>query len=105
MHTRVSWKIFRFTSLGVEDEVPCGEASSGKRRPKWLQDTLKEVDFVFPPKRVNRESVSPEKFCSYVAKATSILDSELNRYEEASSEEVWREAMAEEYASIIKNNV
>ena len=25
---------------GAEDEVPYGEASSGKKRLKWLQDTL-----------------------------------------------------------------
>jgi len=90
---------------GAEDEVPYGEASSGKRTPKWLQDTLKEAKFVGPPKRVNRESVPPERFCSYVAKATTIIDSETTSYEEAASQEVWREARVEEYASIIKNNV
>ena len=73
---------------GVEDEVPYGEASSGKRRPKWLQDTLKEAESVGPPKRVNMESVPPEWFCSYVAKATNIVDSEPTRYEEVASEEV-----------------
>eukprot|EP00253_Pinus_taeda_P004364 PITA_04364 len=59
----------------------------------------------WPPKRVNRESVPPEQCCSYVAKATGIVDSEPTSYEEAASQEVWREAMVEEYASIIKNNV
>ena len=47
----------------------------------------------------------PKRLCSYVAKATSIVDSQLTSYEEAASQEVWREAMVEEYASIIKNNV
>eukprot|EP00253_Pinus_taeda_P014179 PITA_14179 len=59
---------------GAKDEVPYGEYSSGKRRPKWLQDTLKEAESVSPPKRVNRESVPPERFYIYVAKATSIVD-------------------------------
>lgn len=90
---------------GAEDVVPYGEASSGKRRPKWLQDTLKEVEFISPSKRVNRESVPPERFCSYVAKATNIVDIEPTSYEEAASQEVWREAMVEEYASMIKKNV
>ena len=45
---------------GAEDEVPYGEASSGKRRPKWLQDNLKEAESIGPPKRVNRESVPSE---------------------------------------------
>lgn len=79
-----------------------GKASSGKMRPKWLQDALKEVESVGPPKRVNRESVPPERFCSYVAKAINIVDSEPASYEEVASQEVWREAMVEEYASIIR---
>ena len=90
---------------GAKDEVPYGEASSGKRRPKWLQNTLKEAESASPPKRLNRESVPCEQFCNYVAKATSIVNSEPTRYEEAASQEVWREAMVEEYTSIIKNNV
>jgi len=65
---------------------------------------LKEAESIGPPKRVNRESVPLERFCSYVAKATSIVDSEPTSYEEVASQEVWREAMVE-YASIIKNNV
>eukprot|EP00253_Pinus_taeda_P005149 PITA_05149 len=60
---------------------------------------------VGPSKRVNRESVPPERFCNYVAKATIIVDYEPTSYEEADSQDVWREAMVEEYASIIKNNV
>ena len=90
---------------GAEDEVPYGEASSGKRRSKWLQDTLKEVESFGRLKRVNRESLPPKRFCSYVAKATNIVDSEPTSYEEVTSQEEWREAMVEEYASIIKNNV
>eukprot|EP00253_Pinus_taeda_P013318 PITA_13318 len=90
---------------GEEDEVPYGEASLGKRRPKWLQGALKEIESIGPSKRVNMESVPPERFCSYVAKATSIIDSEPTSYEAVVSQEVWREAMVEEYAFIIKKNV
>lgn len=36
---------------------------------------------------------------------TSIVESEPSSYEEAARQHVWREAMAEEYASIMKNNV
>ena len=65
---------------GAEDEVPYGEASLGKRRPKWLQDTLKEAESVGPSKRVNKESGPPEWFFSYVAKATSVVGSEPTSY-------------------------
>eukprot|EP00253_Pinus_taeda_P027439 PITA_27439 len=37
--------------------------------------------------------------------ATSILDSEPSSYEEAASQQDWREAMQEEYSSIMKNDV
>eukprot|EP00253_Pinus_taeda_P027400 PITA_27400 len=88
-----------------EFHSPMGEACSGKRKPKWLQDTLRDATFVAEPKRSVRESRPPERFCSYMAMATSILDSEPSSYEEAASQQVWREAMQEEYSSIMKNDV
>eukprot|EP00253_Pinus_taeda_P035311 PITA_35311 len=40
-----------------------------------------------------------------MALVTSIVDSEPSSYEEAASEQVWREAMMEEYSSVMKNDV
>eukprot|EP00253_Pinus_taeda_P035809 PITA_35809 len=40
-----------------------------------------------------------------MALVTSIVDSEPSSYEEAASQQVWREAMIEEYSSIMKNDV
>ena len=37
--------------------------------------------------------------------AANIIDSEPSSYEEAASQQVWREAMQEEYSSIMKNDV
>jgi hypothetical protein len=87
-------------SSGDEEEVP-----SGKRKPKWLQETLKEADDFGGPKRATRESRPPERFCAHMAMVTSITESEPSSYEEAASQQVWREAMVEEYASIMKNDV
>jgi len=70
-----------------------GEVCSGKRKPKWLQDTLRDGTSVTEPMRLVRESRPPERFCSYMAMATSILDSEPSSYEEGASQQVWREAM------------
>ena len=36
---------------------------------------------------------------------TDIIETEPSSYEEASTHSVWRESMAEEYASIMKNDV
>ena len=67
---------------------PVGEVCSGKRRPKWLQDTLREATSVAGPKIQVRESKPPELFCSYMALVTSIVDSEPSSYEEEANQEV-----------------
>ena len=58
-----------------------------------------------PPKREIRESKAPERFFSYIAQVTSLHDTVPNTYEEASAHQVWRDAMMEEYNSIMKNGV
>jgi hypothetical protein len=90
---------------GVSSSGEAEEAISGKRKPKWLQDTLKEVETVGNPRNSTRESRPPERFCNYVAMVTDITESEPSSYEEATTQQVWREAMVEEYASIMQNDV
>ena len=51
------------------------EVTSGKRKPKWLQDTLEEAQIVGTPKRATRESEVPERFCSYLAMVSNISES------------------------------
>jgi transposase InsO family protein len=88
-------------SSGVDDE----EVPLGKRKPKWLQETLREADDFGGPKRATRESRPPERFCAHMAMVTSIAESEPSSYEEAASQQVWREGMVEEYVSIMENDV
>jgi hypothetical protein len=42
---------------------------------------------------------------SYMALMSELLEAEHSSYEEASQQQVWRDAMVEEYASIMKNDV
>ena len=66
---------------------------------------MKEVEeSVGPPKWEVRESKAPERFSSYMAQVTSLRESEPTTYE-ASVHQVWRDAMMEEYNSIMKNGV
>ena len=51
-----------------------------------------------------RERRPPKRFSSYVAMVTNIIESEPSSYE-ATRQTIWREAMAEEYALIMKNDV
>jgi hypothetical protein len=57
------------------------------------------------PRQVVRESKSLERFCSYIAMVSNIRESEPSTFEEAADRQVWRDAMMEEYSSIMKNDV
>jgi hypothetical protein len=57
------------------------------------------------PRQVVRESKPPERFCSYLAMVSSIRESKPSTFEEAVGRQVWRDAMMEEYSSIMKNDV
>jgi hypothetical protein len=76
-----------------------------KRRPAWLQDTLQEAEKHIAPPGTFRESGRPRKFSGYVAQMSHIIDVEPSSYEEAAGQSVWRDAMMEEYQSIMKNDV
>lgn len=54
------------------------------------------------PKRPIGESKSLERFCSYIAMVTSVSEFEPSTFEEAVDHQVWRDAMVEEYSSIMK---
>jgi hypothetical protein len=92
---------------GVEQgDSPPQETTSERRKPKWLQDTLREAQgSVGNLRQAVRESKPPERFCSYIAMVSSIRESEPSTFEEASSRQVWRDSMMEEYNSIMKKDV
>ena len=52
------------------------DVTSGKRKPKWLRDTLREAETVGQPKEVVREVRRLENFCSYSAIVSSEADQE-----------------------------
>jgi hypothetical protein len=79
--------------------------TSGKRRPRWFQETLKEAkENVGEPKRQFRESRPPVRLGSYLALVTSISDTEPQTFAQAVDQQVWQEAMLE-YDSILHNDV
>jgi hypothetical protein len=57
------------------------------------------------PRQAMRESKPLEKFCSYITMVRSIREPEPSTFEEVTSRQVWRDAMMEEYNSIMKNDV
>jgi hypothetical protein len=80
--------------------------TSTKRRPRWFQETLKEArENVGEPKSQIRESRPPVRFGAYLALVTSIRDTKPRTFVQAVDQQVWREAMVEEYDSIVRNDV
>ena len=57
------------------------------------------------PEREVRESKEPERFSSYMAQVTSLHESEPITYEEYFVHQVWRDAMTEDYNSIMNDGV
>jgi hypothetical protein len=80
--------------------------ASGKRRPRWFQETLKEArENVGEPKSHIKESRPPVKLGAYLALVMSIKDTEPQTFAQVVDHQVWREAMVEEYDSIMHNDV
>ena len=76
-----------------------------KRDPTCFKRTMQEAKKVTAPKGIFRESKRPHSYSGYVAFISKIIDFEPTIFEEANTLQVWKEAMQEEYNSIIKNNV
>ena len=70
-----------------EDNVP-QEVTSGRRKPRWLQDTLKEAQSAGEPERIMRRSKAPDRFCSYLAAVTGPDHSEPSSFQEAIDQRV-----------------
>jgi hypothetical protein len=80
--------------------------SNSVRRPRWFEETLWNAqEHVEPPKTTFRESRPPQKFSTYMALMTNLIDSEPSIFEETTSQQVWRDAMVEEHNSIMRNDV
>jgi len=52
-----------------------------------------------------RERRAPKRFGSYLAMVTRITNSEPTTFEQSTDQQVWRDAMQEEYDSIVRNDV
>jgi hypothetical protein len=66
-----------------EEESPPHGSTSEKRKPKWLQDTLKESQgSVGNPRDTLRESKHLERFFSYLAMVRRISGSDPSNFEE-----------------------
>ena len=52
-----------------------------RKRPRWAQQTLQDVEGHKAPHGIHQESKIPQRFLSYVALMSHIIDSEPTTYE------------------------
>lgn len=87
----------------VEDEVNLEESS--KKRPLWAIKTVEAAqDFAAPSGSV-RESKRPKRFSGYTTNMIDLSKTEPTNLSDAIKHPAWKEAMTEEYQSIMKNDV
>ena len=77
-------------------DIPKDMAVS-RKIPKWEQQTLQDAERYEAPHGSLRERKRPQRFSSYVALMSHIIDSEPTTYEDASRHQVWKDSMVEEY--------
>jgi hypothetical protein len=76
-----------------------------KRNPAWCHEILKEAEKHATPKGTFRESKKPDKYSGLIAQLILVIDSEPSSFDETTKHKVWKDAMIEEYESILKNDV
>ena len=85
------------------DDRPVWEQPLGKKKPKWLRETLKEAKEFGTPKDPVKTIVIPDRLG--MALVASLRDSKPSTFEEASQHHVWRDVTMEEYHSMMKYDV
>jgi hypothetical protein len=79
--------------------------STKKRRLAWACEIIQDADKYGAPSGSFRERKKPRQYSSYMALLCDIIDAEPTCYEEATKNKIWKDAMIEEYQSIIKHDV
>ena len=78
---------------------------SHKRKPAWAWELIQEAERYGSPEGIHRERKRPKPYNNYVALLFDNIDKEPSTYDEASEKKEWKDAMIEEFHSILKNDV
>ena len=76
-----------------------------RKKPSWLRDTLEDAKNHMAPRGTVRESKKRNRYQGYLVAMSTIIQFELGSFEETVKHQVWKDAMHEEYESIMKNDV
>jgi hypothetical protein len=92
-------------TIGQEKELET-PSSSVERKPRCLEKTSRDAqEHVEAPKSTFKKSRPPMRFSSYMALTSSIIGYDPTNVEEATYQQLSRDAMMEEYHPIMKNDV
>lgn len=77
-----------------------------KRRNRVAKQNLREAqEYVGYPQDSVRQRKAPRCYSKYVALMSELIKVEPSNFQEASKNQLWKDAMVEEYSSIMKNSV
>ena len=86
-------------------DPPPHEPSSSRKRPSWLKGLLDDAEGHVAPWATFRESKKPNRYQGYLTIMSTIIQNEPSSFSDAVKHQVWKDAMTEEYESIMKNDV
>jgi len=86
-------------------DPPSQEPSSSRKRPSWLRGTLDDAEGHIAPRGTFRESKKPNRYQGYLTIMSTIIQNEPSSFTDTVKHQVWKDAMTEEYESIMKNDV
>ena len=84
---------------------PPQEKNPHKRKPAWVREIIQGAERYGAPEENNKERKRTRSYSGYVALLCDVIDKEPSSYEEAAERKEWKDAMIEEYQSIMKNDV
>ena len=84
---------------------PPHEKNAYKRKPAWVQEAILDAKRYGAPEGIHRERKRPRSYSGYVALLCDSINKEPSSYEEAAGKKERKDAMIEEYQSIMKNDV
>ena len=76
-----------------------------KRKPAWVRELIQGAERYGALEENHRERKRTRSNSGYVALLCDFIDKEPSSYEEEAKQKEWKDAMIEEYQSIMKNDV
>jgi len=86
-------------------DPPPSDPSTSRKIALWLKDTLEDAERHIAPRGTFQESKKPNRCQGYLDAMSTIVQTEPCTFNEVIKHQVWKDAMNEEYESIMKIDV